>query len=163
MTGALRYVVNGLLEYTGALRRRWEHLTQEHTTVLAVTRNPVCKMSLRVVALEQGWRILFAESIEDALRLQILNRICVLVYDRDLPGVEWRAALRCLLGSSAPLFPIVLSGALQARLRSEVLRCGGYDVARKPLEPRCFVALVRGALALAASIDALETRPTAML
>jgi len=39
---------------------------------------------------------------------------------------------------------------------SEVLHVGGYDLAQKPLEPKCFAALVNGALALAKSIDSPE-------
>lgn len=60
--------------------------------------------SLRVLSLEQGWRILFADCLEDGLRLQRLNKVWILVYDRDLPGVDWRQGLRTLLTSLKPFF-----------------------------------------------------------
>jgi hypothetical protein len=150
-------LVNGLMERTEALWRRWEHCASANRTLLAVTRNARCKMSLRTLALEQGWRILFAETIEGGLRLQSLDRICVLIYDHQLPGVEWRQGLRTLLAFDQPTLPIVISDVLSPRLRSEVLNCGGYDLARSPLEPECFVPLVNGALALAESIDSIES------
>ncbi|MGA3186792.1 MAG: hypothetical protein ABSF22_06745 [Bryobacteraceae bacterium] len=138
------------------LWRQYEQFALASRTILAVTHNFSCRTSLRVLSLEQGWRILFADSLEDALRLQHLNSVSILVYDRDLPGVEWRHGLRTLLTSKEPVFPIVISDVLDSRLRFEVLACGGYDLAQNPLDPKDFVALVNGALALAKSIDSLE-------
>jgi DNA-binding response OmpR family regulator len=156
MTSTWRSAVNGLRERTGSLWRRWEQFTSARRTVLAVTKDIRCRTNLRIYSLEQGWRILFAESLEDALRLQYLGRICVLVYDCDLPGIDWRRGLRTLLAVNDPLVPIVISSLPNSRFRSEVLNFGGYDVARNPLEPERFVPLVNGALALAGSIDSLE-------
>jgi DNA-binding response OmpR family regulator len=149
--------VNGFMERTGALCRRWEHCAVANRTLLAVTRNTRCKTSLRALSLQHGWQILFAETIEAGIRLQTLDRICVLIYDHQLPGVEWRKGLRTLLAFNEPTLPIVISDVLSARLRSEVLNCGGYDLARNPLEPEYFVPLVNGALALAESIDSIES------
>ena len=146
--------VNGLRERTGALWRRWEHCALANRTLLVVTKNARCKTSLRTLALEQGWRILFAETIEDGLRLQNLDRICLLIYDHQLPGVDWRDGLRTLLALDEPTLPIVIANVVSARLRSEVLNCGGFDLARNPLEQECFV---NGALALAESIDSIES------
>jgi len=149
--------VNGLVEQTGALLRRLEHYALANRTLLAVTRNTRCKMSLRTLSLEQDWRILFAETIEDGIRLQSLDRICVLIYDQQLPGVEWRQGLSTLLAADEPTLPIVISDVLSARLRCEVLNCGGYDLARNPVEPEYFVPLVNGALALAESINSIDS------
>jgi DNA-binding response OmpR family regulator len=113
-------------------------------------------MSLRIFSIEEGWRILFAESIEAGRRLEAVCGICVLVYDRDLPGVDWRDGLRALVTSKAPVLPIVMASAPSSGLRSEVLNCGGYDMAQNPLEPSSFVPLVNGALALAESIESLQ-------
>jgi DNA-binding response OmpR family regulator len=157
MANSWRGMMNGILERTGELWLQWERFASGGRTVLAVTRDCRCKTSLHILSLEQGWRILFAESLEDGLRLEHTNRICVLIYDRDLTGVEWREGLRALLSSDEPLLPIVISDAPSAELRSEVIDNGGFDLARNPLEPDCFVALVNGALALAESIDSLES------
>lgn len=125
--------------------------------MLAVTRNYRCKASIRILSLEEGWRIRFAESLEDGLRVQQQDRISVLIYDRELPGVDWQHGLRTLLSLDEPVFPIVISEVLNKRLRLEVLNCGGYDLAPSPLEPETFATLVNGALALAASIETAES------
>jgi DNA-binding response OmpR family regulator len=156
MTNTWRSAVNELRERTGSLRRRWEQFTSARRTVLAVTSDIRCRTSLRIYSLEQGWRILFAESLEDALRLHHLGRICVLVYDCDLPGIDWRRGLRSLLVLNEPVLPVVISNLPNSRFQSEVLNCGGYDAARKPLDPEFFVPLVKGALSLAESIESLE-------
>ncbi len=160
MATSWRVFVNELREQTGALSRRWEQWARARRTLLAVTRDARCKSSLRTFSLEQGWRILFAETLEDAIRLQTLERICVLIYDRQLPGIEWRRGLRTLLASDEPMLPIVIADELSASLRSDVLSYGGYDLARNPLEPECFVPLVNGAFALTESIDSIERHPS---
>src|SRR5580698_6994689 len=146
-------VLKRLRERSNDLWREWDHFAYSNKTILAVSANSSFQMSLRVLSLEQGWRILFANCLEDGVRLHRLNRVGILVYDRDLPGVEWRGGLRTLLRSNSRSFPIVVSDVPSVRLRSEVLRCGGYDVAQNPLQPKCFAALANGAFALARSID----------
>jgi DNA-binding response OmpR family regulator len=160
MATSWRSLVNELREQTGALSRRWEHWARAKRTLMAVTRDARCKTSLRAFSLQQGWRILFADTLKDGIRLQTMERICVLIYDRQLPGIEWRHGLRTLLASGEPMLPIVIAEDLNASLRSEVMNCGGYDLARNPLEPDRFVPLVNGAFALTESIDAVEGFPS---
>jgi DNA-binding response OmpR family regulator len=156
MAANWRNVAGRARECAGALWLRWEQFASESKTILAVTNNFSCRSTLRVLSIEEGWRILFADSLEDGLRLQNQNRVGVLVYDRNLSGVDWKQGLRTLLSSDEAVFPIVISDVLTPRLRSEVLYCGGFDLARNPLEPKDFAALVNGAWALAKSIDSLE-------
>ena len=157
MRASWRTLVNVFRERSQSLLRKWEHFTSENRTVLAVTQDERCRMTLRVLSIEEGWRMLFAQSVEDALRLCSGRRPCVLLYDLDLPVADWQARVRWLLASEQPMFPIVLTEAPGAPLREEVVNCGGYDVARKPLEPEHLVSLVNGALALAESIDELAS------
>ena len=138
------------------LKNQWKELSSESKTVLAVTNDSACRSSLRILSIEEGWRVLFAASVEDGLRLQQGNRICVLVYDRNLSDIDWRHGLRTMVAAGDAAIPILLSNVLTPRLRTEALRCGGYDVAANPLVARSFAALVNGALALQKSIDCLE-------
>jgi DNA-binding NtrC family response regulator len=138
------------------LKYRWRELSAESKTILAVTTDSACRASLRILSIEEGWRVLFADSVEDGLRLQQGNRVCVLVYDRNLSDRDWRQGLRTMVAAGDSAIPILLSNVLTPRLRTEALRCGGYDVAANPLAARSFAALVKGALALQESIDGLE-------
>jgi DNA-binding NtrC family response regulator len=153
---AWRSMVNRLLKRSHRLSRKWKRFTAQSRTVLAVTQDDHCRMSLRVLSIEEGWRILFAQSIDDALRLCSGGGSCVLIYDNDAPGADWRGALCRLLASKQPMFPIVIRAARSARLRSDVVNCGGYDVAQKPLDLCHFTELVKGAFEMAESIDDLE-------
>jgi|GEM_PF-2441133 DNA-binding NtrC family response regulator len=150
-----RGVVNRLLDRGRDFLRKLEQFRLESRTVLAVTDDERCRMSLRVLALEQGWHLLFASSVEDALLLRTGSRPCVLIYDREMPG-DWRAALRAFAASPQPAIPIVLAAQAGGNLRQEVVNCGGYDAAGKPVEGERLVRLVNGALALAESIEELE-------
>lgn len=58
---------------------------------------------------------LFARSLEGALHLSRLDEITVVVYDRDLPGVEWRKGLEWLI-AAAPVVFILLSSIIDQRL-----------------------------------------------
>jgi hypothetical protein len=152
-----RGFVTDLIERTGASWRRWERHALTRRTLLAITRNSRCKGILRTLSFEQGWRILFAETLEEAIRLQTFDRISIVVYDRQFQGVEWQDGLSTLLAFEEPTLTIVLSDVLDARLRSEVLECGGYDLAQSPLEPARFASLVNGAFSLIESIDSIDS------
>jgi DNA-binding response OmpR family regulator len=138
------------------LKKQWKELSSESKTVLAVTADSACRTSLRTLSIEEGWRVLFADSVENGLRLQEGNRVCVLVYDRNLSGMDWREGLRALTATNDAAIPILLSDSLPPRLRCEVLRCGGYDIAANPVAARSLAALVNGAIGLQRSIDSLE-------
>lgn len=159
MSDSWHSVLNEFLERTETLRRGWKRFA-ERQTVLAVTEDDRCRMSLRVLALQEGWRVLFARSVEDALRLgDGLDRY-VLVYDRDLAGAGWRHGLRRMLDWSLGAFAILLAPSPDQRLRLEVLECGGYDVAGTPLDGGSFADLVNGAFALASAVDSSGEQTT---
>jgi hypothetical protein len=94
MVTTMRSVLNRLREHRIKLRRQLANFTSESKAILTVTSNFTVKSSLRVLSLEQGWRILFADCLEKGLCLQRLNKVWILVYDRNLPDVEM--ALRFL-------------------------------------------------------------------
>jgi hypothetical protein len=70
MVTTMRGVLNRLREHGIELRRHLDTFTSESRAILAVTSKFTVKSSLRVLSLEQGWRILFAGCLEEGLRLQ---------------------------------------------------------------------------------------------
>jgi len=139
----------------GALWRQLEQVAAfEGRTVLLVTTSSSVQIELRVFSIQEGWRILYARSLEGALHVSKLNRVTVVIYDRDLPDVEWRKGLRSLVDGD-PVFFILLSSVVDQRLWKTVLDNGGYDVARKPVERESLVPLVSGAFALASSVESV--------
>jgi hypothetical protein len=55
----------------------------------------------------------------------------VLLYDAQ-PATDWRADFLSFLEAEQPILPILISPALGALMREEVVDCGGYDLARQP-------------------------------
>jgi CheY-like chemotaxis protein len=150
----------------GRIKTIWQHLGQagaEGPGVLAMTLTSSHCDELRIFAIQEGWNLRFANTLETAVQACRVRRVCVVLYDRDLPGMEWRRAFHLLLHSGRPVICILLSAALDSRLRKAVLDAGGYDLARKPpergkpLEREAVVGLVNGALALVADIDSCTT------
>jgi len=64
MVTTMRSVLNRLREHSIELRRQLDNFTSESKAILAVTSNFTVKSGLRVLSLEQGWRILFADCLE---------------------------------------------------------------------------------------------------
>lgn len=109
--------------------------------------------TLRVLSLVEGWHLRIAPTLDAALILQQREKIAVILYDQDLPGVEWCKGVVALVNSSTPACVILLSFAISERLRLSLLTCGGYDVAQKPIEGKSLSTLVNGSLALVKDIN----------
>lgn len=133
--------------------RRFEQASSPERTVLAVTPFSSEQVAVRLFGIQERWRVLYASTLERAIELRQQEMISVILYDRDLPGVDWPQAVRALLSCSEPACLILLSGVVDKRLWQSVLQYGGYDVARKPLERATLVPLVNGACLLASRID----------
>ena len=89
------------------------------------------------------------------LRRQL--NISIVLYDRELSGVDWRAGLSTILDSGAPVCAIVLSDEANDRVRRTVLDAGGYDSERKPFDRHRLAQLVNSAFALSTIADSLAS------
>jgi len=92
------------------------------------------------------WRLLFADTCEEAWTALDTLKAPVILYDRDLPGKGWRQSVEDLASSPHRACIILVSAVLDTYLRDEVVRHGGYDVLSKPLREDDVVRTVRLAL-----------------
>jgi DNA-binding response OmpR family regulator len=138
------------------LWRQLEEVATSQRNVLAVLPAFSRRADFRVFAIEQGWRICFASTLKRAVDILQTQKIDVVIYDRDLPDADWRRALPRLGNCASPAIVIILSYNTDASAERLVLDCGGYAVARKPLERGNLVPLVNGALQLVEEIDSLR-------
>lgn len=146
-------VLRNLVRCVGVLCRRLQQVGTEERSILAVMPASSGQDNLGVWSIEEGWSLLFATTVEIAVRIRQANRIGVVLYDCDLPEVDWRKGLVTLLNCAEPVFAIALSRVVNARLCLGVLESGGYAVIGKPLDRQSLVGLVNGALRLEDSID----------
>ena len=95
-----------------AFWRQIERLGSEERTLLVVTALPSLQLNLRILAIQERWHILFAKNLNSALQISRLNRITVVIYDRELSDADWRNAARGFTGGGTPVFFILLSSDL---------------------------------------------------
>jgi DNA-binding response OmpR family regulator len=142
----------------GRLETLWHKIEQtgaNERTVIAVTASPSVQLQLRVFSIQERWHILFARTLETALQYTSFNKHAVVLYDRELPGVDWRKGQCAVVKSVNPVFFILLSPGADRRLWKTVLDYGGYDVARMPLDRENLAPLVNGAFAVVSTVDSL--------
>ena len=136
-----------------ALWRRLEQVGAQERSILAVMRASSGQNDLRVWSIQERWRLLYATTVESGVRIRQTNRIGVVLYDCDLPEVDWREGLATLLNCAEPVFAIVLSHVVDPQLYLAVLDRGGYAVTAKPLNQKSLVPLINGSLQQENTID----------
>ncbi len=157
-------MLKNIFGHLGSLWRRIERIGTDERTVLVVTALPSLQLSLRILAIQERWHILFAKTLDTALQISKLNRVTVVLCDRELADADWRAAAREIIAGNTPVFFILLSSELDRPVWKAVLDNGGYDVARRNVDSEKLGRLVNGAFALASSIDAVAASvPTRVL
>jgi DNA-binding NtrC family response regulator len=106
----------------------------ERIPVLAIAPDDRDRRLLAACAVRGQWNLAIANGFEDALDASEQNRASVILCDRDLPGLDWRMALK-KLAASKPAFAIILISSVNDEyLWDEVIHRGGYDVLAKPLQ-----------------------------
>jgi len=97
-------------------------------TVLAILTSQTDRAQLESIFEKAGWRIVFANSIEELTTQPIL----IVLYDRDLPGADWRQAIQQISSSQPSRKVILASFVADDYLWEEVIHFGGYDILPKP-------------------------------
>src|ERR1700720_3048880 len=77
--------------------KRTNHIakTEHPLSVLAILTSPADRAQLQSIFKRAEWGIVFVDAIEEAATLPIP----IVLYDRDLPGADWRQAIQQLAGS----------------------------------------------------------------
>lgn len=135
-------VINSV--FTGSRARR--KATPARIPVVALVASDQDRSVLAGISGQDLLEVHFAESCEEAYT--VANRLAapVILLDRDLPGTEWKAAVKSLADSPHGACVILMSGVVDDYLRQELTRRGGYDVLPKPLRSDQVTPLVKLAL-----------------
>ncbi len=134
------------------------HTSSRHDqtrTILLVSALRSERDTVRAFSLRYGWHLLVASTLRAAVELQRQEKVTVILYDRDLPEVEWSAGAAALLQTTSACF-VLLSSATDEKLRLELLAWGGYDVVRKPVAFDGLAPLLQGYWALRQEINSAE-------
>jgi len=124
-----------------------------YRTILAVTPLACEHNTLRVLALLEGWHLRIAPTLDVAIQFRREEAITAIIYDSDLPGVEWRNGVASLLTGFPPVCLVLLSFTTREPIRLNLIDKGGWDVAQKPIQGGTLVPIIKGYLALTRDID----------
>jgi DNA-binding NtrC family response regulator len=113
--------------------------------VLVITASDWDQTFYRSVRARGEWDMVLARSASEALRLLATQAFPIVLYDRDLPGWDWREVLVRMLETSPRICFLLTSRVSDAYLWREVVKYGGYDVVAKPLEEGVVVQTLRRA------------------
>jgi CheY-like chemotaxis protein len=136
LSGRKRSMLKNFKCHLEHLWRQLEKVATSQRNVLAAPPAFSRRADFRVFAIEQRWQICFASTLERAVDIRQRQKIDVVIYDRDLPDADWRRALPRISNCAGPVIVIVLSYNTDVAAGRLVLDCGGFAVARKPVE-RC--------------------------
>jgi DNA-binding response OmpR family regulator len=151
MTGILRTVVNRMKRLLGSGKIAASSSAspaEEHSSeirLLAITASAREQNTIRVIAVTHGWKLRVADSVKAALNILAVEPGNLILYDRDLPGIEWQYMFRILLSEREPQCVILASPVTDDYLWQAVIERGGYDVITKPFQEEKVVHVVRSA------------------
>jgi DNA-binding response OmpR family regulator len=121
---------------------KWKKDRSDARDVLAITASEPDRIRLQRILEDAGWRVFCAKDLKE---LDRAPSTAIVLYDRDLPGIDWRDAIRRLAARHACI--ILASFVVDDYLWEEVIRCGGYDVLAKPFREEEVTHTVRFAAA----------------
>jgi FixJ family two-component response regulator len=99
---------------------------------------------LTLQALLQGtqWMPIQAANWSDMFKLARQVHAPVILYDRDLPGLEWQKGIPRLVGASSTPCLILLSDVSDPYLWDELVLHGGFDVLARPFHREGVLAML---------------------
>jgi CheY-like chemotaxis protein len=114
--------------------------------VVAIVVSEQDRQVLTSVSSQEQLELHLVESCEEACTVASRLAAPVILFDRDLPGAEWRTAVRSLAASPHRACVVLMSGVVDDYLRQELIRRGGYEVVPKPLRPENISRAIKLAL-----------------
>jgi DNA-binding response OmpR family regulator len=101
--------------------------------VLAITADLRLYASVLSAADSFGWGLQWARTISRGVETCWSMRHPIVIYDRDLPNVDWRCALDLLIETASHGRVLLAASSVDEDLWRIVLRRHGYDVLSKPV------------------------------
>ena len=95
-------------------------------SVVAILAPQTDRTQLESIFERAGWQIAFADGLDAT------QHVPIVLYDRDLPGADWRQVIQQLAGNRHSRKVILASFVADDYLWEEVIHYGGYDILPKP-------------------------------
>jgi CheY-like chemotaxis protein len=103
--------------------------------LLAVTADVAFYAAVLGAGTDSHWRTDWARSLRRAVEACTVKAVPVVMYDTNLPGIDWRWALDCFAATAHPPRVVVAAASVDEDLWSHVLERHGYDVVERSAGP----------------------------
>jgi ActR/RegA family two-component response regulator len=108
------------------------HVPTGITDVLTIGEEATVFRPVQRTLRPTGWAVAHTENLEAAIAYLQSNVAAAAVVEAEIRGVEWERIVSCLRDlADAPEVVVVTSSELAT---AEVLRCGGFDLLRRPFQ-----------------------------
>ncbi len=84
-------------------------------------------------ARSNSWDLTVVGTFNEGLSFSANRNAAVVILDRDLPGKDWRSAVRSFAQSRATPCIILASSVMDDYLFEEIVKQGGFDTIAKPI------------------------------
>jgi DNA-binding NtrC family response regulator len=115
-------------------------------TILVVDDEPIVRESIRDWLKDAGYKVLTAETGEEALKLLDKHDISILVIDVRLPGRTGISVLKDVKARKPKIKSIVITAYPSEELSDEAKKQGAVDYLVKPINPDDLEVLIRETL-----------------
>jgi DNA-binding NtrC family response regulator len=99
--------------------------------------------ALQAVFRDFGWKLVVAETSASAIARQEKEPLPIILYERELTEGGWRQAVFLFSRLSPRPCVILLSRSSDKNLWDELVRCGGFDLLRNPVDRDAVLRTVR--------------------
>jgi DNA-binding NtrC family response regulator len=110
---------------------------------LAVMGEGPGRDALQVVFRDAGWKLAVADSPALAIAHQEKEPLPIILYEREPTERDWRQAVFRFSQLSPRPCVVLLSHSSDQNLWDELIRCGGFDLLRTPVDRDALIRTVR--------------------
>jgi DNA-binding NtrC family response regulator len=107
---------------------------EEALRILVLTHSDSVRATVARIADRPNWQLALCRTCDEAIVLLATLRFSIIVYDRELDGLDWRNAIQSLAKVAPSTCILLASPVVDDYLWQEVVQHGGYDVLTKPLK-----------------------------
>jgi DNA-binding NtrC family response regulator len=122
------------MEAEGAVPSSPRPLAASPATILIVSENEQCHLTVRQLQTRTNWTLSSRFSFADAVTLIENQEFAVVLCDCDLPEGKWRSLLEIAANCPRPSRFIVFSRHADVSLWAEALNLGAYDLLVFPFD-----------------------------
>ena len=110
---------------------------------LAVMGEGPGRDALQAVFRDFGWKLVVAETSASAIARQEKEPLPIILYERELTERGWRQAVSHFSRLLPRPCVVLLSRSSDKNLWDELVRCGGFDLLRTPVDREAVIRTVR--------------------